>query len=47
MEVFEEFLEKIDNPQRRERTEEVLVWVAKVFPSSTENCVESADVYRS
>lgn len=33
MEVFKEFLEKIDNPQHRERTEEVLAWVAKRFPN--------------
>ncbi|GKU80134.1 iron chaperone [Paenibacillus sp. L3-i20] len=33
MEVFSEFLEKIDNPQHRERTEEVFAWVAKTFPT--------------
>lgn len=33
MEVFKEYLEKIDNPQHRERIEEVLVWVAKEFPN--------------
>ena len=33
MEVFGEFLEKIDNPQHRERTEEVLAWVANGFPN--------------
>lgn len=33
MEVFKEYLEKIDNPQHREQTEEVLAWVAKEFPN--------------
>lgn len=33
MQVFEEFLARIDNPQHRDRTEEVLAWVAKKFPS--------------
>jgi uncharacterized protein len=33
MEVFAEFLAKIDNPEHRERTEEVLTWVAKQFPN--------------
>lgn len=32
MEVFAEFLEHIDNPEHRERTEEVLAWVTKKFP---------------
>ncbi len=32
MDVFEEFLERIDNPQHRGRTEEVLAWVTKKFP---------------
>ncbi|MFC0186917.1 iron chaperone [Fictibacillus aquaticus] len=32
MEVFKEFLAKIDDPQHRERTEEVLGWVAGKFP---------------
>ncbi|CAK6470237.1 hypothetical protein BFRIG_00197 [Peribacillus frigoritolerans] len=32
MEVFAEFLANIDNPQHRERTEEVLAWVTKKFP---------------
>lgn len=32
MEVFTEFLEKIDNQQHRARTEEVLGWVAKKYP---------------
>lgn len=27
MEIFSEFLAKIDNPEHRERTEEVLSWV--------------------
>lgn len=33
MEVFEEFLSRIDNPEHRSRTEEVLGWVSKKFPS--------------
>ncbi|WP_434168258.1 iron chaperone [Peribacillus frigoritolerans] len=33
MEVFAEFLANIDNPQHRERTEEVLAWVTKKFPN--------------
>jgi uncharacterized protein YdhG (YjbR/CyaY superfamily) len=33
MEAFTEFLDRIDNPLHRARTEEVLVWVAKKFPS--------------
>lgn len=33
MEVFAEFLERIDNPQHRARTEEVLEWVMKKFPN--------------
>lgn len=33
MEVFAEYLAKIDNPQHRERTEEVLSWVTKTFPN--------------
>ena len=33
MDVFTEFIEKIDNPQHRERTEEVLAWVDKEFPN--------------
>lgn len=33
MEVFADFLDKIGNPQHRARTEEVLAWVAKKFPS--------------
>ena len=32
MEVFAEFLERIENPEHRARTEEVLGWVAKTFP---------------
>ncbi|OAS18498.1 iron chaperone [Paenibacillus oryzisoli] len=32
MEVFAEFVGRIDNPQHRERTEEVLTWVAQKFP---------------
>ncbi|WP_087974687.1 iron chaperone [Oceanobacillus rekensis] len=33
MEVFTEFLAKIDNPVHQERTEEVLTWVANKFPN--------------
>ena len=33
MEVFAEFLANIDNPQYRDRTEEVLAWVTKKFPN--------------
>jgi uncharacterized protein len=33
MEVFAEYLTKIDNPQHRDRTEEVLTWVTKKFPN--------------
>ncbi|MCY9513773.1 iron chaperone [Paenibacillus apiarius] len=33
MEVFAEFLAKIDNPVHRDRTEEVLAWVTKTFPN--------------
>ena len=33
MEVFAEFLAKIDNPQHRERMEEVLAWVIKKYPN--------------
>ncbi|MBK5485841.1 iron chaperone [Peribacillus sp. TH16] len=33
MEVFIEYLASIDNPQHRDRTEEVLVWVTKKFPN--------------
>jgi hypothetical protein len=32
MEVFEEYLAGIDHPGHRERTEEILVWVANKFP---------------
>ncbi|SEM70766.1 iron chaperone [Lihuaxuella thermophila] len=32
MEVFAEYLARIDNPQHRARTEEVLTWVTKKFP---------------
>lgn len=33
MEVFAEYLEKIDNPLHRDRTEEVLTWVMNKFPN--------------
>ncbi|SDY90798.1 hypothetical protein SAMN05421736_104155 [Evansella caseinilytica] len=32
MEVFAEFLARIENPQHRARTEEVLAWISKKFP---------------
>jgi uncharacterized protein YdhG (YjbR/CyaY superfamily) len=32
MEVFSEYLARIDNPQHRVRTQEVLSWVAEKFP---------------
>jgi uncharacterized protein YdhG (YjbR/CyaY superfamily) len=32
MEVFAEYLAHIDNPQHKNRTEEVLIWVTKKFP---------------
>ncbi|MCM3748825.1 iron chaperone [Paenibacillus pasadenensis] len=35
MEVFKEFLDGIDHPDHRERTEEVLSWVAAKFPILT------------
>jgi len=31
MEVFAEYLARIDNPQHRDRMEEVLRWVTKIF----------------
>jgi uncharacterized protein YdhG (YjbR/CyaY superfamily) len=33
MEVFAEFLAKIDNPQHRTRVEEVFTWVSKKHPN--------------
>ena len=33
MEVFAEYLARIDNPRHRARTEEVLGWVARRFPN--------------
>ena len=33
MDVFAEYLARIDNPQHRARTEEVLGWVIKKFPN--------------
>ncbi|QGQ99154.1 iron chaperone [Paenibacillus psychroresistens] len=33
MEVFAEFLAGIDNPDHRERTEEVFTWITKKFPT--------------
>ncbi len=32
MEVFSDYLARIDNPQHRARTEEILLWVTKKFP---------------
>ncbi|WP_347551264.1 iron chaperone [Pseudalkalibacillus hwajinpoensis] len=33
MEVFSEYLTGIDNPDHRDRTEEILAWVANKFPN--------------
>ena len=33
MEVFADYLVQIDEPQHRDRTEEVLAWVTKEFPN--------------
>ncbi|WP_283152194.1 iron chaperone [Guptibacillus hwajinpoensis] len=33
MEVFEEYLAKIENLQHRERTEQILTWVQNEFPN--------------
>lgn len=33
MEVFQEYLARMDNPDHRERTEEILAWVANKFPN--------------
>lgn len=33
MEAFAEYLERIDHPEHRARTEEVLNWVAAAYPS--------------
>ncbi|MCR6110111.1 iron chaperone [Bacillus sp. A301a_S52] len=35
MEVFEDYLASIDNPQHRSRVKEVLAWVMDTFPSLT------------
>lgn len=32
MKIFEEFLQGIDDPSHRDRTEEILVWTAKTHP---------------
>ncbi|MCM3611818.1 iron chaperone [Planococcus sp. MERTA32b] len=32
MEIFEEFLQGIDDPSQRDRTQEILAWTAKTFP---------------
>lgn len=33
MEVFSEYLAQIENPQHRERTQEILEWVGDIFPT--------------
>ncbi|MGG1595511.1 iron chaperone [Terribacillus saccharophilus] len=33
MKAFADYLDQIDNPQHRERTEEVLKWVAEKYPN--------------
>ena len=33
MEVFQEYLARMDNPDHRNRTEEILAWVANTFPN--------------
>ncbi|MEY9866841.1 hypothetical protein ABIE66_002220 [Peribacillus sp. B2I2] len=33
MEVFAKYLAGIDNPEHCERTEEILAWVANIFPN--------------
>lgn len=33
MDIFKEFLEKIENKQNRDRVEEVLFWVSENFPT--------------
>ncbi|NEZ40696.1 iron chaperone [Paenibacillus alvei] len=33
MDVFADFLEKIEHPQHRDRTEEVLAWIIQKFPN--------------
>lgn len=33
MEVFQEYLARMDNPDHRDRTEEILAWVANKFPN--------------
>jgi len=33
MDVFTEYLAKIDNPNQRKRTEEVLKWIAQTYPN--------------
>ena len=32
MDVFADYLEKIDNPQHRERTQTVLTWITQKYP---------------
>jgi len=32
MEVFKEYLEKIENPQQRVKMEEVFIWISKTYP---------------
>lgn len=33
MEVFQEYLTRMDNPDHRDQTEEILAWVATKFPN--------------
>ncbi|WP_261134457.1 iron chaperone [Bacillus sp. Marseille-Q3570] len=33
METFAEYVAQVDNPEHRDRTEEVLAWVSKKFPN--------------
>lgn len=33
MKIFEEFLQGIDDPNHRDRTEEILAWTAKTYPN--------------
>lgn len=34
METFEDFLATIDEPEKRQRLEEIFAWVEKEFPTS-------------
>nr|WP_145159219.1 iron chaperone [Paenibacillus terrae] len=35
MEVFEEYLTRMDNPEHRARLEEIIGWITKTFPNLT------------